>query len=61
DDEQPRDGKHLRLVLGSPLTERSSQRTDHRGGCGEEHSIPVLNGLEPKADGEVGFADSRRP
>src|SRR5262245_3358771 len=60
DDEQPGHGVDLELVVQAPLGQRLRQGGDEDGGGREEHAVAVLDGLEAKADGEVGFAHAGR-
>src|SRR5439155_9727661 len=60
DDQEPRHGVELELLLEPALGERLGQGADHAGGGGEQDAIAGLDGLEPQANGEVRLADAGR-
>jgi hypothetical protein len=57
---QARHRVDLEPVLEPALGGRLGERGYERGGRGEEYAIPVLDGLEPEADRQVGLADAGR-
>ena len=55
DDEQPRDGEDLELVVESAFVERLGEDCDHVRGGGKEHPVARFDGPEPRSHGEMGF------
>src|SRR5262249_9160737 len=61
DDEQAGHRVELEFVVEPPLPEGPGQRTDERGGRGEQHAVAVFDGLEAEPDREMRLAHAGRP
>src|SRR5439155_23295620 len=53
DDQEPRHGVELELLLEPALGERLGEGADHAGGGGEQHAVATLDRLEAEPDSEM--------
>ena len=59
DNQQPRYGVVLELLLEPTLPQCAREDRDHVRRGGEEDAVASLDGLQPQSDGQMGFAHAR--